>query len=111
MPVISAGAAIGAAIGPSIGVGVVGGAAVGGAAAAVGTGLAINEAMSRDSKGYVAPTQPTFDPFAVDESAVIGASKSLRKRLASKQGLSSQSVTGGIKSTATGQKPSLFTFS
>jgi len=29
-------------------------------------------------------TQPSFDPFAVDNSAVIGASEALRKRLANK---------------------------
>jgi len=53
-----------------------------------------------------------FDPFAVDNSMVIGAQDALRKRLANRRGLSSTNVSGGrIKSTATGVKPTLFTFS
>ena len=53
---------------------------------------------------------PTFDPFAVDNRSVIGASEALRKRLANKRGLSSTDITGGVRSTATGLKPTLFTF-
>ena len=55
-------------------------------------------------------TDPGFDPFAVDNRSVIGASEALRQRLANKRGLSSTDVTGGIRSTATGLKPTLFTF-
>ena len=53
---------------------------------------------------------PTFDPFAVDNRSIIGASEALRKRLANKRGLSSTDITGGVRSTATGLKPTLFTF-
>ena len=51
-----------------------------------------------------------FDPFAVDNSSIIGASDALRKRLANMRGLSSTDITGGVRSTATGLKPTLFTF-
>ena len=56
--------------------------------------------------------EPGFDPFAVDESSVIGSQLLLRKRLANKKGLSSANVTGGgLRTQATGQRGSLFTFS
>ena len=115
MAVFTAIAAAGAGIAAAAG-------ATAGTAAAVGTAATIGSAVAAGATYYeqnrkaankkpVLPLQPVFDPFAVDGSAVIGAQKGLRKRLAEKSGLSSASTTGGIKSAATGQRPSLFTFS